>query len=143
MVPSIVRASSPSSFPSTSSSAARKPRSSAKRETSTRKRRIQDDQVLMMSCETQRDTPNRDRFDSFGQIVSQTLRQMPGRQYLYAQKLMSDILFAGELGTLSEKSHFVAEPQESCQTPSPRSHHMSYKQEQPYHQAEVYSDYDQ
>lgn len=68
---------------------------------------------MAFDCEPQSSSLEDDRFDTFGRTVAQSLRQMSGVQWLHAQKLISEITYAGELGLLSTDSYFVSESNQS------------------------------
>ncbi|RUS88486.1 hypothetical protein EGW08_003744 [Elysia chlorotica] len=55
--------------------------------------------------------PKSDKFDTFGQYVSHSLRQMSAEQYIHTQKLIADALYEGQLGNLSRRSRLLADPE--------------------------------
>lgn len=47
-----------------------------------------------------------DRYDLFGKTVAMRFRDMENRQRLFAEKMINDILFDAEMGTLNTPSHY-------------------------------------
>ncbi|RUS88474.1 hypothetical protein EGW08_003732, partial [Elysia chlorotica] len=45
--------------------------------------------------------PSEDQYDAFGKNVAHRLRNLPNMQRIYAQKIISDILFEAEVGNLT------------------------------------------
>lgn len=72
-------------------------------------------------------------FDAFGKSVAEDLTNMDGTQKIIAQKLISDIVFYGKLGRLSESSSINCAdtaPQLPCQAPIGPAY---INQQYPYH----------
>lgn len=47
------------------------------------------------------DTQPEDRFDMIGKNVATKLREIPNKQRIFAEKLINDVLFEAELGSLN------------------------------------------
>lgn len=71
-----------------------------------RKKQNQGDDVLAMVGKRLALTRPEDKFDVIGKTWSQKLREMNGEQVLYAEKLINDILFEGQLGNLNRYCKF-------------------------------------
>lgn len=76
-------------------------------------------------------------FDAFGKSVAEDLTNMDGTQKIIAQKLISDIVFYGKLGRLSESSSINCAdtaPQLPYQAPiGPAYINRMHDQQYPYH----------
>lgn len=70
----------------------------------TRESKTPDDETFVVSCKRLRNSPTADKFDTFGQTVAHNLREMSSKQYLHAQKLISEVLYEGSLENLSRRS---------------------------------------
>ncbi|GFR67799.1 protein stand still [Elysia marginata] len=68
----------------------------------------------MLACEKLQapvpapETAQKDEHDSFGQSVSHDLRSMSMEQVIHAKKLISDVLFEGQLNNLSRASRVIS-----------------------------------
>lgn len=47
------------------------------------------------------DPPAEDRYDMIGRNVATKLREIPNKQRIFAEKLINDVLFEAELGSLN------------------------------------------
>lgn len=79
-----------------------------------RKKVAVEDNLLMLACEKLRvpaptyETPTKDEHDSFGQTVAHDLRSMSREQVIHAKKLISDVLYEGQLQNLSISSRVIS-----------------------------------
>ncbi|GFO18513.1 hypothetical protein PoB_004501800 [Plakobranchus ocellatus] len=80
-----------------------KPESVAKR-----KRDLEEEDLLMMACKKLNsrvlESLAKDECESFGQTVAHGLRSLSQDQFIHAKKLISDVLYEGQLGTLSRSA---------------------------------------
>ncbi|XP_052873758.1 uncharacterized protein LOC128279076 [Anopheles cruzii] len=75
-----------------------------------RKRETNDDattEVIKLLGRTLQSLENEDGFQTFGKYVASKLRSVSGEQSVIAQKLMSDVLFEAEMGSLTRKFRVV------------------------------------
>ncbi|GFS18660.1 hypothetical protein ElyMa_006853600 [Elysia marginata] len=77
------------------------------------KRKAPDDEILQLARGTLKNISQMDKFDSFGQFVTQSLREMSREQYVHVQKLISDVIYEGNMATLSRHSRVLAAPEDS------------------------------
>ncbi|XP_035826158.1 uncharacterized protein LOC118477841 isoform X2 [Aplysia californica] len=70
-----------------------------------RKKTCQKDEILRKVCQNlnslSSESLRKDEFDCFGQTVAYGLRNMSKEQAIHAKKRISDVLYEGQLGTLS------------------------------------------
>ncbi|GFN80585.1 protein stand still [Plakobranchus ocellatus] len=65
------------------------------------KRKGQDEDLLAVACDTLKRSKDQDRHDTFGKNVANSLRLMTIEQQIFAEKIISDVLFEGRLGNLN------------------------------------------
>ncbi|KAK3794427.1 hypothetical protein RRG08_047058 [Elysia crispata] len=63
------------------------------------KRQAPDNDILTLACKTLQSANAEDGHDIFGQNVANKLRQMTNEQQIFAEKIISDVLFEGRLRT--------------------------------------------
>ncbi|XP_076034493.1 uncharacterized protein LOC143021096 isoform X2 [Oratosquilla oratoria] len=59
------------------------------------------DTILSLIEKRLRTSRQEDEFDIYGKIVATKLRKLPGNMQIYAEKLINDILFQAQIGTLN------------------------------------------
>ena len=75
-----------------------------------RKKAAPEENLLMLACEKLQapaptpETAQKDEHDSLGQTVAHDLRSMYRDQVIHAKKLISDVLYEGQLNNLSRSS---------------------------------------
>ncbi|KAK3800659.1 hypothetical protein RRG08_003066 [Elysia crispata] len=79
-------------------SSPQEPRREAKK--TNNKRQTPDNDILTLACKTLQSANAEDGHDIFGQNVANKLRQMTNEQQIFAEKIISDVLFEGRLGNL-------------------------------------------
>ena len=70
-------------------------------------------EVMTLIGERLAGTRQQDNFDTFGKHVANKLRAFPRDMRVYAEKLINDVLFEGELGTLNRESKVVSSGSDS------------------------------
>ena len=104
-----------------------------------KKRKGQDEDILAMACQTLKSSKDQDRHDTFGKNVANRLRQMTTEQQIFAEKIISDVLFEGRLGNLNRMTRFDLGNQYAPAQPLPTSstsysmHHQIMPQNSAYY----------
>lgn len=58
------------------------------------------DEVIQLAGQQLKAIRPDDEFDAYGKYIAHKLRSLEGNQSVFARKLMNDVIFEGELGTL-------------------------------------------
>ena len=74
------------------------------------KKKAPEEDLLAIACNTLKNSSNTDKYDIFGQHVASAMRDMSREQQIYAEKIISDVLFEGRLGKLSRNARLVTGP---------------------------------
>ncbi|XP_012938663.1 uncharacterized protein LOC101861586 [Aplysia californica] len=72
-----------------------------------KKRKTNDDELIKAACLRLLNPANDDEHDNFGKNVAHKLRRLTTEQQIYAEKLISDVLFEAQLGSLTRSSSVV------------------------------------
>ena len=62
------------------------------------------DEILSIVGQKLQDSRNQDEYDIIGKNVAEKLRKIEPMMKIYAEKLINDVLFEAQLGTLSRES---------------------------------------
>ncbi|GFS23677.1 sodium/hydrogen exchanger 3 [Elysia marginata] len=84
---------------------------SQKRQPPAKRKAPEEDELLMLACQKLKaistETTSKDGLDSFAQWVSHDLRTMAREQIIHAKKLISEVIYNGQLQNLSKHSRLV------------------------------------
>ena len=74
------------------------------------KRNMPEDEMLQFACDKIQNIPQSDKFDAFGLFVDKNLKETIPEQYFQAQKLILEVIYEGQMRTLSRHSRLLASP---------------------------------
>lgn len=95
-----------------------------------------ENELLVLARNRLLNTPNvreEDQYDTFSKTIGHKLRNLPTPQSIHAQKLISDIIYEAELGTLSRHTTIVN------RNPA---YEQQQQQQHPFMESDVYRSYD-
>ena len=74
------------------------------------KRKMPEDEILQFAYDKIQNIPLSDKLDAFGLFVAKNLKEMTPEQYFHPQKNISEVIYEGQMRTLSHHSRFLASP---------------------------------